>query len=270
MSRLMLAILLALMLVPTVPAQTPPKSEKSAPAPAQEKSDQIESLTAWIRLNPQDALAYKMRGIAWGPRANWDLAIKDFDESLRLDPVQADVYRLKAIARYEQRDYKKAVYDLESALYINPQDGEAYLYRGMSYLAMANADLGAGIGGTDSAKKYADAAKEFGSAIDDLEEALRHGPTMVGVDALIECARQGKKAAKTLGNAKQAPAGPNAAQPLWAPQPAAVPSSGEKAADNEIKVSVNLKADIKITITRVMIEPCCAPPVFLKPMPPAK
>ena len=45
-----------------------------------------------IRLDPQNAFAYKGRGVAWSKKGEFDRAMTDFDESLRINPKFADAY----------------------------------------------------------------------------------------------------------------------------------------------------------------------------------
>ena len=47
----------------------------------------IESLSAVIEENPNDANAYNVRGSAFGQAGDLDSAIQDFDTAIRLDPA---------------------------------------------------------------------------------------------------------------------------------------------------------------------------------------
>jgi tetratricopeptide (TPR) repeat protein len=80
-------------------------SPSTSPSPNEAKNEtlrqEIQRLTAIIRGNPCDAIAYKLRGIAWFQSGKREIAIKDFDESLRLFPLQPDAYVYRGRARSE-------------------------------------------------------------------------------------------------------------------------------------------------------------------------
>ena len=51
--------------------------------------------TELIKENPNNALAYKLRGIAWAANRSLDMAIADYDEAIRISP-SASVYNYRA------------------------------------------------------------------------------------------------------------------------------------------------------------------------------
>ena len=68
-----------------------------------------------IRLNPEDALAYYFRGIAYGRLGQFERAIQDFDSAIRLNPQDAVNYYSRGFAHEllgnsieAERDYATA------------------------------------------------------------------------------------------------------------------------------------------------------------------
>ena len=51
-----------------------------------------------IRLDPQDADAHYLRGIAYDELGQPQRAIQDYDDAIRLDPQDADAYANRALA----------------------------------------------------------------------------------------------------------------------------------------------------------------------------
>ena len=74
-----------------------------------------------IRLNPKEALAWRVRGAAWAGKADYAKALADYTEAVRIDPDNPDSLHHRAIlqsactdARY--RDGKQAVADVTRGL----------------------------------------------------------------------------------------------------------------------------------------------------------
>ena len=57
----------------------------------------IENYDQAITLNPDDALAYYNRGLAYHKIDKYDLAIQDFDEIIRIDPNSEAARRAHAL-----------------------------------------------------------------------------------------------------------------------------------------------------------------------------
>src|SRR4051794_13632577 len=74
-----------------------------------------------IRLNPQDAAAYKSRGIAWARKGNQDQAIADFSQAIRLTPQNAIAYYNRGTAWGRKGSTGKAIADFNEAIRLNPQ-----------------------------------------------------------------------------------------------------------------------------------------------------
>ena len=75
----------------------------------------IEHYDEAIRLNPQDAMAFNNRGMAYGRLGQSKRAIQDFNEAIRLNPQYAYFYYLRGLvygelgkAKEAERDFTKA------------------------------------------------------------------------------------------------------------------------------------------------------------------
>ena len=73
-----------------------------------------------IRLNPREALAWRVRGATWAGKADYQRALADYTESLRIDPENPETLHHRATmlsactdARY--RDGRQAVEDATKA-----------------------------------------------------------------------------------------------------------------------------------------------------------
>ena len=119
-----------------------------------------------IELNPKNAKAYSDRGVAYGEKGKYELAIKDFNMSIQINPNDADVYYNRGVAYdmkshvdYAFKNYTKAIQlypnlakaytlemltttkgrlncaikDLNKAIQLDPNDAKAYTNRGRSY-----------------------------------------------------------------------------------------------------------------------------------------
>jgi tetratricopeptide (TPR) repeat protein len=91
-----------------------------------------------IRLNPQDAAAYKRRGIAWARKGNHDQAIADFSQAIRLIPQDAIAYYNRGTAWGRKGNTDKAIADYNEAIRLNPQVAAAYENRGFAWAAKGN------------------------------------------------------------------------------------------------------------------------------------
>ena len=77
--------------------------------------DAVQFFTARIDANPQDHMAYVLRGHAWGMKGEHDNAIKDLTEAIRIKP-DGYTYLQRAYQRDEMKDYDKTIVDLDEAL----------------------------------------------------------------------------------------------------------------------------------------------------------
>ena len=121
-----------------------------------------------IKLDPQFAMAYLMRGYAYDEKGDRDRAIADYTQAIKLDPndakayfargrtywINADYARVHAVFNQTPRgdiyriksQYNNAIRDLNKAIRLDPNFACAYAFRGDAYYykgdyARALADL---------------------------------------------------------------------------------------------------------------------------------
>jgi tetratricopeptide (TPR) repeat protein len=75
-----------------------------------------------IRLNPNNAAAFRNRGFVNSRRQRYDRAIQDFDEAIRLDPNVAASFSGRAYALRFVGQYERAIADYRKALTLQLDD----------------------------------------------------------------------------------------------------------------------------------------------------
>ena len=96
--------------------------------------------TEAIRLEPQDAMLYDNRGVAYFLQREWDKAIADFSEVIRLEPEFAFSYHGRGEAYEEKGDNGRAIADLSKAAELRPDDGGFWYHRNLARLAAGQAN----------------------------------------------------------------------------------------------------------------------------------
>ncbi len=109
-----------------------------------------------IRLNPQYALAYNNRGVAYNGKGSYDRALLDLDEAIRLNPKLTNAYAARGWAYTGKGSYDRAIADLDEAIRLDPKYAKAYNRRGLAYSSKG----------------------EHGRAIVDFDEAIRLDPKL--------------------------------------------------------------------------------------------
>lgn len=89
------------------------------------------TLTAAIKLDPEDNELRIDRAEAMAQRGDFTSAIADLDVVLSRDPMKVDAYVFRASAYRQLGNTDRASKDLVTALEINPLNPEAFLERGM-------------------------------------------------------------------------------------------------------------------------------------------
>lgn len=91
----------------------------------------IANFSEVIRLNPDDARAYKIRGNCYGencgkrgnlyvPKQDYDKAIADENEAIRLNPNFGPAYFLRGLYHDRKNDYDMALADFNEAIRLKP------------------------------------------------------------------------------------------------------------------------------------------------------
>jgi tetratricopeptide (TPR) repeat protein len=86
-----------------------------------------------IRLNPNDALAFYSRGLAYGKKGDNEHAIADYNEAIRLDAKNALAFRNRGLAYEKKGNNDQAIADFSDAIRLDPNDAVAFNSRGVVY-----------------------------------------------------------------------------------------------------------------------------------------
>lgn len=93
-----------------------------------------------IKLNPNDAIAYNLRGLSKSVLSDYKGAIKDFDISINIDSNSSHAYYNRAYTKYMLEEYYDAINDFDRAIILNSSFADAYYYRGVAKKAIHNVD----------------------------------------------------------------------------------------------------------------------------------
>lgn len=93
----------------------------------------VSQYTLAIQLNPDDALAYCYRGVAYYRLGDGNSAMADYDRAIELDPTLAIAYYRRGFLRYLAKDYIGAIADYNKAIEFKPNFAVAFSNRGYAY-----------------------------------------------------------------------------------------------------------------------------------------
>jgi TonB family protein len=91
----------------------------------------VAAYTRAIARAPQDALAFRNRGIAHAALGAYQQALSDLDKALELAPHDAVAYNHRGIAHYALNNAQQATRDFTRAIELNPKLAEACNNRGI-------------------------------------------------------------------------------------------------------------------------------------------
>jgi lipoprotein NlpI len=120
----------------------------------------IQDLDQAIRLNPDFAEAYSNRGNAYNVKGAYDLAIQDLDQAIRLNPDLALAYYNRGNAYYAKGAFARAIEDYDRAIQLEPDFAIVYFSRARAYTGKG----------------------DFGRATEDFDHAIRLNPDDYDVD----------------------------------------------------------------------------------------
>ena len=93
----------------------------------------ILDLNQAILLDPQYAEAYNNRGAAYGDLGHHRRAIQDYDQAISLDPQLTLAYKNRGVSYTILNQHQRAIEDLNQAILLDPEDAQAYANRAISY-----------------------------------------------------------------------------------------------------------------------------------------
>jgi tetratricopeptide (TPR) repeat protein len=97
------------------------------------------------KINSQDYLAWKNKGLTLYSQEKYDEAIEAFDEAIRVNQNSVEAWHNKGLAFYSQGKYDEAIKAFDEAIRLDPKFAESWTYKGLAY----------------SQKKYSEAVKIF-------------------------------------------------------------------------------------------------------------
>lgn len=109
----------------------------------------IDYYTLVVSLDPNifiAADAYRLRGVAYDMKEDFEAAIEDFSKAIDLNPADAATYHLRGVAYRRKGDFEAVIEDYSTAIDLNPADADAYYNLGLAWLPLrewenARADL---------------------------------------------------------------------------------------------------------------------------------
>jgi hypothetical protein len=116
------------------PADKPAETKPASPAPTQVSladDPTIKSLTAKIDAKPDDINALYRRGQVYASKGAYNLAIKDFDDTIRLNPKDVEALNNRCWTRTVTGDLQGALKDCNEALRLRPNFVDALDSRGL-------------------------------------------------------------------------------------------------------------------------------------------
>jgi hypothetical protein len=114
-----------------VPVDKPVEKNEGAVSVALADDPTIKSLTAKLAENPDDQNALYRRGQVYASKGAYELAIKDFDDSIRLNPKDVEAFNNRCWTRTVIGELQAALRDCNEALRMRPNFVDALDSRGL-------------------------------------------------------------------------------------------------------------------------------------------
>jgi tetratricopeptide (TPR) repeat protein len=99
---------------------------------AADADERLRLYTEVLRLKPDDAFAFKNRGLAHFTKGDVEGALQDYAEAIRINPDDADVFVDRGLAGFIKRDLEGAMKDFTEIVRLKPDYAFAYKCRGMA------------------------------------------------------------------------------------------------------------------------------------------
>lgn len=91
---------------------------------------QIKNFNKALELNPQNAVAYKLRGDSYSSKGDDTQAISDYTKAIELDPKFSTAYRNRSTAYLLKREIEKSLLDATKYIELKPDVADGYAHRG--------------------------------------------------------------------------------------------------------------------------------------------
>lgn len=92
--------------------------------------------TQAIELNPDNAIAYSIRGAIYYRLNNFNSAVADFNKAIEINPNDYRSFYNRGLAHVKLKDYRQAERDFSRALELNPNDEDSRYNRDLCRRAM--------------------------------------------------------------------------------------------------------------------------------------
>lgn len=103
-------------------------------------SRRIELYSMVIGLDPENSLAYNLRGYTFNERGDTNNAIIDFNKAIELNPEDDNAFCNRGFVYLKKGDYSKAIMNYNKAIELASHYTAAYNYRGYAYYMEKNYD----------------------------------------------------------------------------------------------------------------------------------
>ncbi|MEP6902050.1 MAG: tetratricopeptide repeat protein [Actinomycetota bacterium] len=94
-----------------------------------------------IRLNPNNANAFLLRGYGYRQKKQYDLALADYGKAIEIEPKASRSYYLRSKIYLEKETFEKALADVSEAIRLKPNDENYYYDRVFIYRKLGRNDL---------------------------------------------------------------------------------------------------------------------------------
>ncbi|NEP45818.1 MAG: tetratricopeptide repeat protein, partial [Okeania sp. SIO2H7] len=85
-----------------------------------------------IKINPEDAIAFKQRGLALAKLQRYKDATLSYDRAIELNPNDASSWRQRGYVLRQLKRYNDAVASFDRAMELEPEDNKTCLERGLA------------------------------------------------------------------------------------------------------------------------------------------
>jgi hypothetical protein len=113
------------------PAESRPTAPTPTPSPVLADDPTVKSLSAKIEMNPDDINALYRRGQVYASKGAYELAMRDFDDTIRLNPKDVEALNNRCWVRTVVGDLQAALKDCNEALRLRPNFVDALDSRGL-------------------------------------------------------------------------------------------------------------------------------------------
>lgn len=94
----------------------------------------------YIKMKPNDPMAYVVRGDSYDDTGQFEKAINDYSKSIELEPMLAEAYDKRATAYAQLGDFERALQDYSKAIDIHPEGARYYFNMSIVYDGLGDMD----------------------------------------------------------------------------------------------------------------------------------